>query len=267
MGDGAGRVPAVAAELTVKVPLAVPPPNDPEIVTAVELETADVVTVKVPLVDPAATVTLAGSDAAAELSDSDTTAPPLGAAALSLAVPVDDAPPVTLVGLSVSDVSVTEGALVMLNAANSVVLPSVAVSVTVVLSTGNVVTVNVALLAPAGTVTAAGTLAEPGRLLLKLTPIPPAGAALSRVTVPVAEVPPCTLFGVTVKPVSVGKLGWTTRSAERVTPPPVTEMVTTVRVVTAPVVMTNPPKLFEAGIVAKAGTEATCGLLLVTCTS
>ena len=70
-----------------------------------------------------------------------------------------------------------------------------------------------------------------------------------------------------MKPVSVGRLGWTTRSAERVTPPPVTVMVTTVRVVTALVVMANPPNSVEAGMVAKAGTEATCGLLLVTCTS
>ena len=236
-------------------------------VTAVTVATDEVVTVKVLLVDPAGTVTLAGTDAAAELSDSDTIAPPLGAAALSLTVPVDDAPPTTVVGLSVRDVSVTDVTRVMLNAANSVVLPRVATSCAVVLSTGNVVTVNDALVAPAGTVTDAGTLAEPGRLLLRLTASPPAGAGLSRVTVPVAEVPPCTLVGLRVKPVNVGKLGWTTRSAERLTPPPVTVMVTTVRVVTAVVVMKKMPVSLDAGMVAKAGTEATCGLLLVTCTS
>ena len=70
-----------------------------------------------------------------------------------------------------------------------------------------------------------------------------------------------------MKPVSVGKLGWTTRSAERVTPAPVTVMVTTVRVLTALVVMKKMPVSVDAGIVAKAGTEATCGLLLVTRTS
>ena len=50
-------------------------------------------------------------------------------------------------------------------------------SCAVVLSTGNVVTVNDALVAPAGTVTVGGTLADPGRLLLRLTATPPAGAA------------------------------------------------------------------------------------------
>ena len=53
----------------------------------------------------------------------------------------------------------------------------------------------------------------------------------------------------------------------RLTPPPVTVMVTTVRAVTALVVMTKLLTSVEAGMVAKAGTEATCGLLLVTCTS
>ena len=178
--------------------LAVAPPNDPETLTAVVLDTADVVTVKALLVDPAGTVTLAGSEAAAELSESDTTAPPLGAAALSVTVPVDDAPPTTVVGLSVSDVRVSDGAAVMLSAVNSVVLPREAVSVTVVLSTGNVVTVNDALVAPAGNVTDAGTLAEPGRLLLRLTLSPPVGAGLSRVTVPLADVPPWTVVGLTV---------------------------------------------------------------------
>ena len=92
---------------------------------------------------------------------------------------------------------------------------------------------NVALVAPAGTVTLAGTLTEPGNELLRLTATPPAGAALPSVTVPVADWPPGTLVGLTEKPVSAGRLGWTTRSAERVTPPPVTVMVTTVDAVTA----------------------------------
>jgi hypothetical protein len=143
------------------------------------------------------------------------------------------------------------------------VSPSVADSWTVVLSTGNVVISKLALIAPAGTVTVAGTLAEPGRLLPKLTVAPPDGAALPSVTVPVEGVPPGTLLGFTLSPVSAGRLGETVSVAERVTPRPVTEMVTFVGVWTALVVMSNRPSSVEAGTVANSGTEATAGLLLV----
>jgi hypothetical protein len=73
-------------------------------VTAVELTTALVVIENVALVAPASTVTLAGTCAAAVLLlDSVTTAPPVGAAPLSVTVPVDPAPPTTLVGLTVTE--------------------------------------------------------------------------------------------------------------------------------------------------------------------
>jgi hypothetical protein len=63
-------------------------PEVPEIVTSVEVVTADVVTVKVPLVLPAPTVTLAGTAATAVLLlESDTTVPPDGAALVSVTVP------------------------------------------------------------------------------------------------------------------------------------------------------------------------------------
>jgi hypothetical protein len=77
-------------------------------VTVVVLDTALVVTVNVALVDPAATVTLAGTCAALVLLlDSDTLAPPLGAAPLNVTVPVAELPPVTLVGLTDTPDNVT----------------------------------------------------------------------------------------------------------------------------------------------------------------
>src|SRR5438034_9978667 len=76
-------------------------------VTEVEVDTVLVLTVKVALVLPAGTVTLAGTLAAPLLLDSVTCAPPAGAGPLSVTVPVDDCvPPVTLVGFKVSEEAV-----------------------------------------------------------------------------------------------------------------------------------------------------------------
>jgi hypothetical protein len=72
----------------------------------------------------------------------------------------------------------------------------------VVVLTGVVVTVNVALVAPAGTVTVVGTDAA-ALLLDKLTAVDADGAAL-KVTVPVAVPPPATDGGLSVSPLSVG---------------------------------------------------------------
>jgi hypothetical protein len=80
-------------------------------VTEVTLATALVATVNVAVVDPAETLTLAGTCAAAVLLlDSDTLAPPVGAAPLSVTVPVDELPPVTLVGFRVTEDNVTAAA-------------------------------------------------------------------------------------------------------------------------------------------------------------
>jgi len=79
-------------------------------VTVVEEATALVLTVNVALVAPAATVTLDGTvDAAALLLESATVAPPAGAAPLNVTVPVEEFPPVTLVGFSESDERVGGG--------------------------------------------------------------------------------------------------------------------------------------------------------------
>jgi hypothetical protein len=87
------------------------PLYEAEILEEVGKRTADEFTLKVTLLAPAGTVTLAGTLAAPLLLESMTCAPPAGAGPLNVTVPVDDcAPPTTLDGFSVSEESVDEGA-------------------------------------------------------------------------------------------------------------------------------------------------------------
>jgi hypothetical protein len=76
-------------------------------------------------------------------------------------------------------------------------------------------TVKVVELAPAGTVTIAGTVAE-GELLARRTGQPPTGAEAEMVTVPVAELPLITELGLNVTEVTCGER--TCRSVESPTP-------------------------------------------------
>ena len=71
--------------------------------TGVDVVTALVFTVNVALLAPAATVTVAGTVAVDVLLERETTAPPMGAGPLSVTVPVEGDPPVTLAGFSVSE--------------------------------------------------------------------------------------------------------------------------------------------------------------------
>ena len=72
-------------------------------VTGVDVATGLVLRLKLALVPPAGTVTLEGTTAAGSLLESVTCAPPAGVGAFSVTVPVEGLPPVTLVGLTVSD--------------------------------------------------------------------------------------------------------------------------------------------------------------------
>lgn len=130
--------------------------------TSVAVDTADVLIGNVALAAPAATVTFSGTVAAKLLLDSATPAPPLGAGLLRVTVPVAAAPAVTLVGLSVSERSnVTEaGSRVNVPVCVSPSSPMMATEVVAV--TVDVVKVKGALLAPAGTVTVAGTMTRLG---------------------------------------------------------------------------------------------------------
>ena len=82
-------------------------------VTGVEAVTARVVTLNVALVAPAGMVTPAGTVATAGLLlVSETTAPLVRAGPLSMTLPVEGDPPLTLVGFSVSMVRVGGGVTV-----------------------------------------------------------------------------------------------------------------------------------------------------------
>ena len=72
-------VPPELTGCTVSIAVFITPPYDPLMVTGVEAATDPVLTVNIPLACPAATVTLAGTVAAALVLERDTDAPPFGA--------------------------------------------------------------------------------------------------------------------------------------------------------------------------------------------
>src|SRR3989449_10187949 len=79
-------------------------------VAGVDEATVLVFRVKLALVAPAETVTLAGTVAAVLLLESVTCAPPAGAGPFSVTVPAEGLPPVTLAGLRASEDGAAGGA-------------------------------------------------------------------------------------------------------------------------------------------------------------
>jgi len=193
------RVGAVTVRLAVLVT-----PKIAVMVAEVLLATGVVVMVNVAEVAPAATVTLAGRCVAVVLLlDRVTTAPPAGAGPVNLTVPVDEIPPTTEVGLTLRPLPVTPSVGAVTVKLDVLVAPYVPVIVAeALLTTGLVGMVKLAVVAPAATVTLAGTCATVALLLDRVTTAPPAGAAAANVTVPVDEVPPTTEVGFTVTELS-----------------------------------------------------------------
>jgi hypothetical protein len=238
----------------------------PEIVTEVVVPTATVVTLNVALVAPAATVTLAGTAATdVLLLLSVTTAPPVGAALLNVTVPVEELPPVTLVGFRLTPERAAPGA-VTVRFAEAVPLYVPEMLTEVVVPTATVVTVNVALVAPAATVTFAGTVATDVLLLESVTTAPPVGAALFSVTVPVEVAPPVTDAGLTLSEEIAGGFTVTT-NVSVVLLLSVAEIVTCVAAATALVLTVNVALVAPAATVTLAGTVATEVLLLLKVTT
>jgi hypothetical protein len=164
------------------------------------LWSAAVLTVNVPVDEPAATDTDAGTVAYVVLLDDNvTTMPAAGAGPFNVTVPVEDDPPVTDDGLS--ETPVTVAGLIVSAAVRLTEFKVPVIVALVVAETVNVVTVKVAEVAPAATVTVAGTFAF---VLLeeRLTIVPPVGAAVFNVTVPVEFTPPIRVVGARESPLS-----------------------------------------------------------------
>jgi hypothetical protein len=119
--------------------------------------------------------------------------PPLGAGPLRVTVPVAPLPPATVLGDIETDATESGAVTVSVAEPPAPVQPAtLAMTVAVtLLEPEEVVTLKVADVCPAGTVTDAGTCTCE-LLLCRLTVTPPAGAAAVRVTVPVRPAPPVT---------------------------------------------------------------------------
>ncbi len=124
--------------------------------------------------------------------------------------------------------------------------------------TGVVVSVNVAVAAPAGTVTLAGVVAD-ALLSERVTTTPPVGAKPVNVTVPVVEFPPATLVGFIATVESAAAV--IDRVAVLLTPLSVAVKVAVTVALTPVVLMVNVPVVAPAATVMLAGTVALALLL------
>jgi len=113
---------------------------------------------------------------------------------------------------------------------------------------------NVAVVAPARTVTVAGTVPTAVLLEERATTKPPVGAALESVTVPTDGVPPVTLVGMKARLLRTGAV--MARGAFAVAPYADAEMLAVTLAPTATVVMVNVAELDPAGMLTDAGTVA-----------
>ena len=136
---------------------------------------------------PSATTITAGTLAAVSALAIANSIPPAGATPLRFIVALDDEPPITEVGLSVTDVGV--GVLTVSVAVRAAVSSAMALMVTAVSeTTGVVVSEKVAVVVPAAKTNVSGTVAAE-LLLLMETVVPLAGAGPLKVIVPVDDAP------------------------------------------------------------------------------
>lgn len=120
-------------------------------------------------------------------------------------------------------------------------------------ATATVLTVNVAVVLPAVTVTDVPTLAE-GSLEANVIIVPPVGAGPLIVTVPVVDAPPTSDVELRLSAVKVGAL--IAKEPDEVEPLSVAAIVEVVLALTATVVIVKDATVWPAGTVTVAGTVA-----------
>jgi hypothetical protein len=198
---GLNETPVKTGAVIVRVAVGEVPFPVAVIVDVVFDATPTVVTVNVPVVAPAATLTDDGTVAAALLELRATATPPEGAALLSVTVPVEVFPPATDVGFKVTDVTV--GALTLNVAVTLAVVLACGVDAVIVSTTlvviPLVVIVNVPVFEPAATEIDAGTVADESLDESVTVTEPPVATVPLSVTVPVDVPPPRTDVGLSVK--------------------------------------------------------------------
>ena len=216
---------------------------------AVEV-TAWVLTVKVAVVFPANTVTVAGT-VAAEKELLRATTVLTGAVLLRVTVPVAVRVPITVEGLML----IEAGAKDCTTRVRLVARPlAVAVMVMFLVElTAWVVTVKLIVVLPAAIVTLAGTVAA-GSELVSVTTVLPGAEAASSVTVPVVLCPPSTVLGKSER--DCGPMGRTVREVFADTPLSVAVMLPVTVEATAWVLMVKVAVVFPASTVTVAGTVA-----------
>lgn len=188
---------------------------------------------KVAVVASAATVTVAGTVTAEFPELRLITAPPVGAAAARVTVPVGEFPPTSEAGV-VLTLAKSAGFTV------TVVVAEVPLSDAVIVTncgvaTDSPVTVKVVEVVPAGTVTVAGTPAEVESELVRVTTSPDGPALPLRATVPLTVVPPTMVDE--ARPTELMPAVVTLSVAVELTPPEPAVMIAVTFVETAVVVM------------------------------
>lgn len=187
----------------------------------------DVLTANVTLVAPARTTTDAGTFATVGVVEASVTVVLLVTADAIVTVPCAEIPPTMMLGVITSEVTaapVGAGGVTMSGADCATPPYAAEIETDAANVTVCAATTNVAVVAPAGTETVAGTAARDGSALERFTVAPPAGAGPESVTVPVDVAPPAIIVGENVSDAAVTPDGITVNTAVCVTLPAVAEM-------------------------------------------